>query len=287
MGLIGNNFIQNFTASKMFGSGVSLTQGNWATYTKESYNRSQSGATTVLYGNATPTGSSDYFSFFQPGVGGQMALRAEGLGGITADLVPSKSMELDLTGQGDITLSASLVISMLLNMIGSGDFDATISGAYNMELDMTGTGDLDCTISALGNMGMALTGTGDLSALIAAYGNMELNIVVTGTGLTTANVGQAVWSALASLNNDPNTMGELLNNAGAGGNPWTVLLEGSYTAADLIRLLASVAAGKTNINNLGGGNAEVTFRDLQDTKDRVEATMNDSERTNVTLDLSE
>lgn len=61
-------------------------------------------------------------------------------------------------------------------------------------------------------------------------------------------------------------------------------IEGSVTMRQALRILLAVAAGKTNINDLGGGLAEVTFRDILDVKDRVVADMTGSERTTVTLD---
>jgi hypothetical protein len=57
---------------------------------------------------------------------------------------------------------------------------------------------------------------------------MSIDIVVTGTGLTTANVGPAVWAAIAALNDIPGSMGEKLNDAGASANPWTEALPGAY-----------------------------------------------------------
>lgn len=66
---------------------------------------------------------------------------------------------------------------------------------------------------------------------------------------------------------------------------WNYILDNGHTAAELMRLRASLDGGKTTITDLGGGNAEVAFRDLADTKDRLVAEMNGSERTNITLDL--
>ena len=52
-----------------------------------------------------------------------------------------------------------------------------------------------------------------------------------------------------------------------------------------MRLLASVAVGKTEIDT-SGIDPVVTFRDLDDTKDRVTATMLGSERATVVLDAT-
>ena len=68
------------------------------------------------------------------------------------------------------------------------------------------------------------------------------------------------------------------------GNPMDTILEGTLTAGQVLKILLAVAAGKTDVSDLGNGNATVVFRDYADTKDRVTATMTGSERTAVTLD---
>ena len=63
-------------------------------------------------------------------------------------------------------------------------------------------------------------------------------------------------------------------------------VEPGVTLRQAIRALLAVAAGKTDITDLGGGAATVKFRDVNDTKDRVTATMAGSERTAVSKDLT-
>jgi len=65
---------------------------------------------------------------------------------------------------------------------------------------------------------------------------------------------------------------------------WKTVIENDFTAEELLRLFASILVGKTSIQNLGGGNAIVKFKDLLNTKDRVTAQVSGSERTNVLLD---
>lgn len=209
-----------------------------------------------------------------------MSLRADGEGSLDADLVPTLNGAIDFTGTGDLTAEAALVISMAIAMTGSGTLSASIVGLLNMSIDLEGSGDLSADLFGIASMLIALEGSGDLDATIAAYGNMEIDIVVTGTGLTTANVGQAVWSALAASNDEAGTMGEKLNDAGSAANPWTEIIESGYTAAEILRILASVAAGKSS-----GQPTSPVFRDLGDTKDRVSGTVDGSgNRTNVTID---
>lgn len=69
------------------------------------------------------------------------------------------------------------------------------------------------------------------------------------------------------------------------GEFFATMVDGTYTMRDVLKILAAVAAGKTTITDLGGGSATVNFRDLSDTKNTVSASMTDSERTDVTLDV--
>jgi len=59
--------------------------------------------------------------------------------------------------------------------------------------------------------------------------------------------------------------------------------DGTYTVEDLIKAMAAIMLGKTAITDLGSGLATVAFRDLADTINRVVASMNESERTSVTI----
>jgi hypothetical protein len=104
--------------------------------------------------------------------------------------------------------------------------------------------------------------------------------VVTGTGLTTGNVGQAVWAAIASANNTAGTMGEKLNDAGSGSNPWTEVIEAGYSAADVLRLISAVLLG----NATGLESGAQAFTGLDGTTERVTGTYTDGERTITDLD---
>lgn len=60
-------------------------------------------------------------------------------------------------------------------------------------------------------------------------------------------------------------------------------IQGTYTAADVLRILAAVAAGKTTIAASGGGAAHVEFQAIDDSGVTVAAEMAGSERADVTL----
>ncbi len=210
-------------------------------------------------------------SYALPDKSGGMSIGWRGNGTLTpltTRLIPAKLATIDLTGLGDLDATAQLVISMLLALTGSGDIDFDLRALLNASINLTGTGDLDADATGYAALQAALSGAGDLDAIVAAYGNMEIDIVVTGTGLTTANVGQAVWAALAASNNDPGTMGEKLNDAGSASNPWTEVLEAGLTAGDFMRLFMSVLAGNAEFNEDGS----VTYKALDGTTTRISAT---------------
>ena len=68
---------------------------------------------------------------------------------------------------------------------------------------------------------------------------------------------------------------------------WNEQIEGTFTPAEVMRLLSAYVAGKTTITDLGGGNATVVFRDLLDRKDRITGSMVQSDRTAVVVDADD
>jgi hypothetical protein len=64
---------------------------------------------------------------------------------------------------------------------------------------------------------------------------------------------------------------------------WAEVLDGSYTAKQIIRLMVAALSGKSN----GGGTSTHNYRDLADAKNRIQATVDSSgNRTAMTLDVS-
>jgi hypothetical protein len=73
---------------------------------------------------------------------------------------------------------------------------------------------------------------------------------------------------------------------GGGGNTanmWEQVIENGYTAEQIMRMLASVMAGKSTILDNGNGSATIVFRDLNDTVNRITTNVVGSSRGNPTL----
>jgi hypothetical protein len=168
-------------------------------------------------------------------------------------------------------------------LAGSGALTASIVGKLEAAAALAGNGDLQAAIVAIGHCVAELSGFGTIStAQPYAVGAMSADIRAYGD-LTPQGLANAVWGALAEQNNDAGSMGELLNNSGAGANPWTVALEGSFTAADLLRLVASALAG--DAVNLDDG--VTVLKSLDGTKNRITGTVVSGNRVIIDRDPSE
>jgi len=62
-------------------------------------------------------------------------------------------------------------------------------------------------------------------------------------------------------------------------------VDGTYTLANILKILGSIAVGKTNINT-GGASPVITFRNISDTNNAVVATMSGSQRSSVVIDVA-
>lgn len=154
-----------------------------------------------------------------------------------------------LSGSGSLTGTGALIISMVAALSGSGTISSASANAYlNLAAQLAGSGDMAGAVGAIAHATAALAGEGDINGTINALGTLAAAIVVTGSGLTTSNVGQAVWAAVASANNEPGSMGEKLNDAGSASNPWTEDLSGaqtSGTAGWMLKIIQQILRNKT------------------------------------------
>ena len=231
-----------------------------------------------------------------------------GSGDLTGDGVGTLAATAALTGSGAVTAAAlNGALDAIAALSGSGTFAGTADAIWNMVSDLIGSGEAAGTINALANLVADVPGEGAVSAAPTAKAFMGAEITVTGDLLTSANVGDAVWSAMAAANNSPGSMGERLNAAGSSGDPWGTPLPGSYPAGsagyilsntvnalldgevessvsvqEALRALLAALTGKAS----GGGGPTITFRNPEDTADRVTMTVDESgNRSNVTLNL--
>jgi hypothetical protein len=148
------------------------------------------------------------------------------------------------------------------------------------------------TISGQGlSFNALIMGKGDLSKTIASSGGLSYVNLAKGI-----NIGATIDDALAIMNATLKGRAFIDTLIRIGADPSaedivyammdtpTGAVEETMTFRQTLKVLLAVAAGKTEINDLGGGNATVKFRNVGDTKDVITADMTGSERTEVDLD---
>lgn len=209
-------------------------------------------------------------------VSGELAISFEGHGDLLATVNADGNIEISLSGSGDIsaelskvsqlicamsgsgTLSADalLLIYMLSSLDGEGELTASITGRKSPTCSMTGVGNLTGNIKGLASVITDLLGNGDLDASIESIANMNVDIVMTGAGLTTSNVGAAVWAALQSDINDSGTAGAALLAAGSAGDPWSTALPGNYEGTQAGSILAQIQLLIDELHKIEGLDAE-------------------------------
>jgi hypothetical protein len=163
-----------------------------------------------------------------------------GTGTLTANLLMGKDLSAALTGSGTISsASLALIVQLAAAITGSGTISsATLQAIAGLSAALSGSGSVSAAaLSLIVSLDADLSGSGGASGNLKGTLSMSADIVVTGTGLTTANVGQAVWD---------------------------YLLATGYSASEAMDILTAVAAGKVS-----GGPGSPVFRSIDDTRDVV------------------
>jgi len=153
-----------------------------------------------------PTGTESPYSLIMGDKGFLLSstTTSNGVGTITSGLSMGKACEAALTGTGTISAAnLSLIVQLAASLSGSG----TIT-----------------TASLVGVVALAasLSGTGSLTADLKGTLSMSASIYVNESEATVQQIVDGVWNGLATVYNNPDTMGELLNNTGGGASPATI-----------------------------------------------------------------
>lgn len=212
---------------------------------------------TRLSGN--PNGYLAPASFMLPIVAGGVSSykNISGTGSVTGNAAAGLNASASCTGSGDISSAvAQLVVSAIAALSGSGSLTADLTGQLQAAAALAGSGTVAAVVQALASLQAGLSGTGTITA-----------------------TGRGVGSVAADIRGYSDLTPEGLRDA-----VWAAAMESGITAQGVMQLIAAFTAGKTDITDLGGGNATVVFRDLADTKNRIEGTMAGSERTAVVRD---
>jgi len=280
MALIGNYTVVSKHPGRDVGGALGLGQnrGDW---NKPSF-RGHFTADAWDKKSGIPDGYRPPYTWLLPLEAGALSSRniIAGSGTFTASGAMGVNAVAALTGTGSLSATGALIVSAVAALTGTGSLSGNLQAVLNAVAALTGTGSLSGAMTAYGALTAALAGVGALSAPGYGIGHMEADISPF-TELSPENLAAAVWSAIAADNNDVGTMGEKLNDAGSGSNPWTEVIENSYTAAELLRIIAAALAGELS----GAATTTITIKGVDGTTDRIIATVDsDGNRSALTLD---
>lgn len=269
----------------IYGLGVTALRGNTVRANGALFNFAAGWHTVsgVTDRSAVPSGYRDTGAYVMARKAGGLSSHSEARPTATF----SGSGAMGVNGAGAFAAVSSWVAVGQLVVSGVGSFAATASFSGNAIATLSAAGAFTATSTysagitakawATGQFTPAYTGSGTMSGKGQLVGSFP---DTAGDTLTAEGVATAVWAAVATANNDTGSMGEKLNDAGSAGNPWATVIEGAYTAEDLLKLMAAALLGKATATA-----TTYTVRDLQDAVDRITATVDaDGNRTSVTLD---
>ena len=222
------------------------------------------------------------------------------------------------TGSATLTFTADGTGGLIVS--GSGSATITFTPTATLLSIAAASGSTTISFAPAANIGALAGLTGSTTITFTPTATSYAVGYLSGTStneteFSAEGLAAAVWNAVASDFNTAGTMGEKLNDAGSAGNPWASLLasnnsagsfgefvqalpssldiasqildssdvETSVTVKEALRIVLSALAGKLS----GAGTTAITIRDVNDTKDRITATVDASgNRTAVTVDGS-
>lgn len=170
---------------------------------------------------------------------------------------------------------------------GAGAMGVSASGTSAITFAASGTGGL--ISSASGSASLTFGASASLFASKAVAGSAGLTLgangAMVGKGYVQASAGisfAAAWTPYAIGWLSGTTQEAGLTTTGIANAVWAKVIEAGYSAEEIVRLLASVAAADAS----GLEGATPVFRDLADTKDRITATYSGGAREVTSVDVS-
>lgn len=197
-------------------------------------------------------------------------------------VMPSKEGGLSSRNEADFSIAVgSANLSKGVALAGASDITFTVDAAsLALITALAGTAAITFTQTLSIALASSLSGTATITFTQSGALALIANMVASGT-ITFSQVADLKGKAWLSGDITPFTELSPENLALA---VWNQIIEAGYSAGDILRILAAVAAGETDIAT---GPVVVTFTGLDGVTSRVIADMTDSERTSVTIDADE
>jgi hypothetical protein len=209
--------------------------------------------------DSQPRGCGSPAAFYLPMVGGELSSYGNIAGDseLDAHLTAAKNCSATLEGDGTITQAGlSLVVQLAAALAGVGAItQATLQSISSLSATITGSGTItQAQLGAIVQLTSALSGSGTISS--------------------------ANFTGLLSLSSSI----EIAQTTGISVNDiLSAEIETGYNMQEILRLVAAALAGKVS----GGGTSTISIRDINDTVDRIVATVDSNgNRTAVTKDVT-
>jgi hypothetical protein len=188
-------------------------------------------------------------------------------------------------------------ITSFKSILGASDLVGSLALGLNGGVSTTGTSTFSATGFVTANISATITGTSAVTGTAGITLNGAINITSAGTvSITSYAVGfldASIGGSAATVSGVPFALGLIECDI----TPFTELspqnlaqqlldnedIEDNYSLREAIRIILSMSAGKLS----GASGTSILIRDVNDTKDRISATVDSSgNRTAVTLDAS-
>lgn len=181
---------------------------------------------------AYPNGNLAPSAFIMPQKSGSISTYTLSFSNIqpNVNLIPARNLEASTTSTITVT---NAQLDQIVSAVANGTatisvVNAILAGAATLQansvLQITSNANIGAIFSVTANANGEITVSSNLTAL--AFMNAEAGGP---PPLSPEGLANAVWSSLAADNNEPNTMGEKLNDAGSAGNPWAANLVDNNT----------------------------------------------------------
>jgi hypothetical protein len=181
-----------------------------------------------------------------------------GVGTLTGTAISARISTASLSGSGSITNAAlGQIVQASATLAGTGSIsNADLQAISTLSASLTGSGSITtANLKSLVPLAATLAGSGSISANLKGTGRLNADIVP-----YTELSPEALANSVSAIE-----------------------IETGYDLKEVLRLISAALSGKLS----GGGTSTVTIRDINDTVDRIVATVDASgNRTDVTKDVS-
>jgi hypothetical protein len=247
--------LESAFAGRYFGATASVANGAYERGNFTGLRNMIAGEGITDQKTAVPNGHLASSAWFLPQVAGGMSSRGEAV--VTFAGAGNAAQGRNISGNAPITFSAT------------GDAAAIAALAGSASITLTGAATASAVFAMSGSSSFAFSAAADPTAVASISGNASITFAGQADPLT------LVWMVAEPIDT-------ALTVDAIAAAVMSSAVESGLTVTEALRLMSAALAGKVTVDG-----TSVIFRDVNDTTDRITATVtSDGDRTAVTLDAS-